>query len=164
VNGRYPEGLRRRPYDRGVGRERFTGAEYTGCYRACQPSDPWAAPSPSLSRRLTEVVIETLRVSAGSRPNAVAGAIAALLRQDGHVEVQAIGPHAVNQAVKALAVARSYLVDDALDLTAAPSFVKLELQAEERTAVRFEVRAVAVDGAGGRAPVAEVSESDPPIE
>jgi stage V sporulation protein S len=120
---------------------------------------PVASPSPHGGR-----LIETLRVSAGSRPNAVAGAIAALLRQDGHVEVQAIGPHAVNQAVKALAVARAYLVDDALDLTAAPSFVKLELQAEERTAVRFEVRAVAVDGAGGRAPVAEVRESDPPIE
>ena len=47
--------------------------------------------------------METLRVSASSRPNAVAGAVAALLRQEGSVEVQAIGPHAVNQAVKALA-------------------------------------------------------------
>jgi len=82
-------------------------------------------------------------VSAGSRPNAVAGAIAALLRQAGVVEVQAIGPHAVNQAVKALAVARSYLEQDALDLTATPSFVKLELHDEERTAVRFDVVAVA---------------------
>lgn len=86
-------------------------------------------------------------MSAGSRPNAVAGAIAALLRQQGEVEVQAIGPHAVNQAVKALAVARSYLEDDRLDLTAAPSFVKLELQSEERTAVRFDVRAVATEPA-----------------
>jgi len=85
--------------------------------------------------------IETLRVSAGSRPNAVAGAIAALLRQTGAVEVQAIGPHAVNQAVKALAVARSYLEQDQLDLSAAPSFVKLELHDEERTAVRFDVTA-----------------------
>lgn len=81
-------------------------------------------------------------MSAGSRPNAVAGAIAALLRQSGAVEVQAIGPHAVNQAVKSLAVARSYLEHDALDLTATPSFVKLELHQEERTAVRFDVVAV----------------------
>ncbi len=86
--------------------------------------------------------IETLRVSAGSRPNAVAGAIAALLRQAGAVEGQAIGPHAVNQAVKALAVARSYLEQDRLDLTTAPSFVKLALHDEERTAVRFDVKAV----------------------
>jgi stage V sporulation protein S len=84
----------------------------------------------------------TLRVSAQSRPNAVAGAIAALLRLDGTVEMQAIGPHAVNQAVKSLAIARSYLVQDALDLVASPGFVKLELHEEERTAMRFEVRAV----------------------
>lgn len=84
----------------------------------------------------------TLRVSAQSRPNAVAGAIAALLRLDGAVEMQAIGPHAVNQAVKSLAIARSYLVQDALDLVVAPGFVKLELHEEERTAMRFEIRAV----------------------
>jgi stage V sporulation protein S len=72
----------------------------------------------------------------------VAGAIAALLRQGGAVEVQAIGPHAVNQAVKAIAVARSYLEQDRLDLTTTPSFVKLELHSEERTAVRFDVVAV----------------------
>ena len=85
------------------------------------------------------------------------------MRQDGHVEVQAIGPHAVNQAVKALAVARAYLVDDALDLTAAPSFVKLELQAEERTAVRFEVRAVAIEGADESASVADTHDADASI-
>lgn len=86
--------------------------------------------------------METLRVSAASRPNSVAGAIAALLRSDGAVEVQAIGPHAVNQAVKALAITRAYLEQDQLDLVAAPGFVKLELHSEERTAVRFEVKAV----------------------
>lgn len=84
----------------------------------------------------------TLRVSAQSRPNAVAGAVAALLRLDGAVEVQAIGPHAVNQAVKSLAIARAYLVQDELDLIVAPGFVKLELHDEERTAMRFDVRAV----------------------
>jgi stage V sporulation protein S len=90
-------------------------------------------------RRLT---IETLRVSGTSRPNSVAGAIAALLRNEGEVEVQAIGPHAVNQAVKAIAIARSYIEADGIDLTTKPSFVKLELQNEERTAVRFAVHRV----------------------
>jgi stage V sporulation protein S len=123
-------------------RERFTGAEYTGCYLGCQLGRVRRRAVPNGPPAFGGDVIETLRVSAGSRPNAVAGAIAALLRQQGVVEVQAIGPHAVNQAVKALAVARSYLEDDELDLTTAPSFVKLELQSEERTAVRFDVRAV----------------------
>lgn len=145
-------------------RERFTGAEYTGCYRACQPSQCTAVPSPSEECALGGAAIETLRVSAGSRPTAVAGAIAALLRQEGAVEVQAIGPHAVNQAVKALAVARAYLVDDELDLTLAPSFVKLELQTEERTAVRFDVRAVAASGRGATDDlVADAREPEPPV-
>lgn len=106
----------------------------------------------------------TLRVSAQSRPNAVAGAIAALLRLEGSVEMQAIGPHAVNQAVKSLAIARSYLEQDALDLVVAPGFVKLELHDEERTAMRFDVHAVAraeppagpvSDGAAGPADAPE---------
>jgi stage V sporulation protein S len=88
----------------------------------------------------------TLRVSAQSRPNAVAGAIAAILRQEGTVEVQAIGPQAVNQAVKALAIARSYLEGDHLDLVTAPDFIRLALDDLERTGVRFVVRAIARDG------------------
>lgn len=86
--------------------------------------------------------METLRVSGNSRPNSVAGAIAALLRTEGEVEVQAIGPHAINQAVKAIAIARSYIEADSIDLTTQPSFVKLELHDEERTAVRFSVKAL----------------------
>ncbi|MDL2345335.1 stage V sporulation protein S [Deinococcus sp. MIMF12] len=85
---------------------------------------------------------EVLRVSGQSRPNAVAGAVAALLRSQGQVEVQAIGPAAVNQAVKALAIARGYLVGNALDLTVQPEFIKLEDHNEERTALRFLVQAV----------------------
>ncbi|GGM09475.1 stage V sporulation protein S [Deinococcus aerophilus] len=85
--------------------------------------------------------METLRVSATSRPNAIAGAIAALLRSQGQVNIQAIGPAAVNQTVKALAIARGYLQDDALDLFAQPEFVKLEGQGEERTALTFRVTA-----------------------
>ena len=104
----------------------------------------------------------TLRVSAQSRPNAVAGAIAALLRLDGTVEMQAIGPHAVNQAVKSLAIARSYLVQDALDLVASPGFVKLELHEEERTAMRFEVRAVPLDDAAPAVAAADAAPAGAP--
>lgn len=83
---------------------------------------------------------ETLRVSGTSRPNAVAGAIAALIRTAGTLEIQAIGPSAVNQTVKALAIARGYLHGDGLDLSAQPALVKLDVADEERTAVRFLVR------------------------
>jgi len=84
--------------------------------------------------------LETLKVSGKSRPNAVAGAIAALLRSQGEVEVQAIGPAAVNQAVKAIAIARGYIIPENLDLHTQPAFVKLDIDNEERTAVRFAVR------------------------
>jgi len=56
------------------------------------------------------------------------------------VEVQAIGPAAVNQAVKAIAIARGYITPDNLDLFVKPAFVKLELENEERTALRFTVK------------------------
>lgn len=91
------------------------------------------------------VAIEVLRVSGTSRPNAVAGAIAALLRSEGTVELQAIGPQAVNQTVKALAIARGYIHDDGLDLSAVPSFVTLELHDQERTALRFHATAIPLD-------------------
>ena len=83
--------------------------------------------------------IEVLRVSAHSIPNKVAGAIAGVLRDVGTVEVQAIGAEAVNQAVKAIAITRSYLEGDRYDLTAVPEFVKLRLHDQERTAIKFAV-------------------------
>lgn len=91
--------------------------------------------------------METLRVSGQSRPNSVAGAIAALLRSQGQVEVQAIGPSAVNQAIKALAIARGYLEGDLLDLSIQPEFVKLDVASEERTAMKFTVSSHVVQAA-----------------
>lgn len=93
--------------------------------------------------------METVRVSGKSRPNSVAGAIAALLRLKGEVEVQAIGALAVNQAVKAIAIARGYIAPDGLDLWAAPAFVKLDLETEERTAMKFTVVSRRLERAAG---------------
>ena len=67
--------------------------------------------------------------------------------------MQAIGPQAVNQAVKAIAIARSYIELDGLDLNTQPSFVKLELQNEERTAVRFSIQALTLETQTQRADV-----------
>ena len=86
--------------------------------------------------------METLRVGGGSKPNGVAGAISAVIRTDHQVQVQAIGAQAVNQAVKAVAIARNYLEDDGLDIICQPSFLKLMLKEEERTAILFKVTAV----------------------
>ncbi len=82
---------------------------------------------------------EVIKVSARSRSTAVAGAIAGVIRQRERAEVQAIGAGAVNQAVKALAIARGYLERDAIDLVCTPYFTEVDIDGAERTAVRFRV-------------------------
>ena len=84
---------------------------------------------------------EVLKVSATSKPKAVAGALAAVLRTEGSVELQAIGAGAVNQAVKAIAITRGFVAPNGIDLVAIPAFTKVEIEGEERTAIRFLVRA-----------------------
>ncbi|MCL4249943.1 MAG: stage V sporulation protein S [Anaerolineae bacterium] len=82
---------------------------------------------------------DVIKVSAKSRSTAVAGAIAAVIREHRYAEVQAIGAGAVNQAVKALAIARGYLQDDSIDIVCVPFFREVDIEGQERTAVRFNV-------------------------
>ena len=82
-----------------------------------------------------------IKVSATSRSSAVAGAIAGVMREQRYVEVQAIGAGAVNQAVKALAIACKYLVDDKIELICTPHFQDVEIDGQERTAMRFTASA-----------------------
>jgi stage V sporulation protein S len=83
--------------------------------------------------------LDIIRVGAMSRPTAVAGAIAASVRQSNEAQVQAIGPQAVNQAMKAIAVARGYLASDGLTIICAPSFIDVDARGGKRTAMRFHV-------------------------
>ena len=85
------------------------------------------------------VMAELIKVSAQSRSTAVAGAVAGVMREHGHAEVQAIGASAVNQAVKAIAIARGYLEEDEIELAIVPSFVEVDIDGNERTAVRMSV-------------------------
>ncbi len=82
---------------------------------------------------------EILKVSAQSKPSAVAGAIAGVMREKGRAEVQAIGAGAVNQAVKAIAIARGYLAPSGLDVVCIPSFTDVLINNEERTAIKLVV-------------------------
>ncbi len=82
---------------------------------------------------------DVIKVSAKSRSTAVAGAIAGVIREHQQAEVQAIGAGAVNQAVKALAIARSYLERDEIDIVFLPYFTEVDIEGNERTAVRFKV-------------------------
>jgi len=80
-----------------------------------------------------------IKVSAGSRTSSVAGAIAGMVREHQRAEVQAIGAGAVNQAVKATAIARGYLLEDGIDVVCLPEFTTVDIEGKERTAVRLVV-------------------------
>ncbi len=83
--------------------------------------------------------MQTLRVSAKSKPNTVAGAIAGIMREEGEVEVQTVGAAALNQAVKAIAIARGFVIASGIDLVCVPSFSEIEIDGNERTAIKLLV-------------------------
>ncbi len=82
---------------------------------------------------------DVLKVSAKSRPSAVAGAIAGVVRELGRAEVQAIGAGATNQAVKAVAIARDYLRESGIEAVCLPSFIDVTIDNEDRTAILLVV-------------------------
>jgi stage V sporulation protein S len=81
-----------------------------------------------------------IKVSANSRTTAVAGSIAKAIRERQQVVVQAIGAGAVNQSVKAIAIAQSYLEDDEIEIACLPEFTELIIDGQERTAIRMVVK------------------------
>ena len=83
--------------------------------------------------------MEVLKVSAKSNPNSVAGALAGTIRENGKAEMQTIGAGALNQAVKAVAIARGFVAPAGLDLVCIPAFISIEIDGEERTAIKFLV-------------------------
>jgi len=109
-----------------------------------------AAPQPGTQRTnrpllfgasiIQQHTTEVLKVSTRSRPSAVAGAIAGVIRDSGHVEVQSIGAGATNQAIKAVAIARSYLLEEGVDIYCVPAFIDVSIDSEERTAIRLLVQ------------------------
>jgi stage V sporulation protein S len=83
--------------------------------------------------------METLKVSTKSNPNSVAGAMAGAVRQAGVVEVQVVGAGALNQAIKAVAIARGYVAPAGIDLVCVPTFADIVIDGERRTAIRLSV-------------------------
>lgn len=81
--------------------------------------------------------MDVLKVSSRSVPSSVAGAMAGVVRQEGSVEVQVVGAGALNQAIKAVAIARGYLAPSGLDVVCVPTFVDVEIDGESRTAMRL---------------------------
>ena len=83
--------------------------------------------------------MDVLKVATKSNPNSVAGALAGVLREKGAAEIQAIGAGALNQAVKAVAIARGFVAPSGMDLICIPAFTDIEIDGEERTAMKLIV-------------------------
>lgn len=98
-----------------------------------RPPEEWARTAEGWDR------LETLKVSTRSNPNSVAGAVAGAVRQAGAVEVQVVGAGALNQAIKAVAIARGYVAGAGIDLVCIPTFADIEIDGERRTAIRLSV-------------------------
>lgn len=84
--------------------------------------------------------MEVLKVSSKSNPNSVAGALAGVIREQGAVEIQTVGAGALNQAIKAIAIARGFIAPTGMDLSCVPAFADIEINGEERTAIRLLVQ------------------------
>ncbi|MFW5713447.1 MAG: stage V sporulation protein S [Brevefilum sp.] len=97
-----------------------------------------------------------IKVSANSRTAAVAGAIAGVMRENRFAEVQSIGAGAVNQAVKAIILAKGYLINDGMDIISVPEFVDVDIDGKVRTAIKFTVMPKGED----TAPIETILESE----
>ena len=84
--------------------------------------------------------MEVLKVSTKSNPNSVAGALAAIIKEKNIVEIQAVGAGAINQAVKAIAIARGFVAPSVRDIVCVPAFTDIEIDGQERTAIKLIVQ------------------------
>lgn len=84
--------------------------------------------------------MEVLKVSTKSNPNSVAGALAAIIKERNVVEIQAVGAGAINQAVKAIAIARGFVAPSGKDIVCIPAFTDIEIDGEERTAIKLIIQ------------------------
>ena len=83
--------------------------------------------------------MDALKVSSKSNPNSVAGALVAVIREQGYAEMQGVGAGAINQAIKAVAIARGFVAPAGMDLVCAPAFADITIAGEDRTAMKLLV-------------------------
>ena len=84
--------------------------------------------------------MEILKVSSQSNPNSVAGAIAGMIKNENKIEIQAIGAGALNQAIKAIAIARGFVAPSGINLVCIPAFTEVDVEGENRTGIKLIIR------------------------
>ena len=83
--------------------------------------------------------MEILKISSKSNPNSVAGAIAGLVKESSKAEMQAIGAGAINQAVKAVAIAKGFVAPSGMDLVCSPAFTEVTIDNEDKTGIKITI-------------------------
>lgn len=81
--------------------------------------------------------MDVMKVSSKSNPNSIAGAIAGIIKEKNRVEIQAVGAGAINQAIKAVAIARGFVAPMGMDLICIPAFADIMIEEEHRTAIKL---------------------------
>ncbi len=84
--------------------------------------------------------MDVLKVSSKSSPNSVAGALAGVIREHQLAEIQAVGAGAINQSIKAIAIARGFLSPSGIEICVIPAFTDIMIGGEERTAIKLVVK------------------------
>ena len=85
--------------------------------------------------------MEVLKVSSKSKPNSVAGALANAFREKQSIEIQAVGAGSLNQAIKAIAVARGFVAPSGKNLVCIPAFSDISIEGEDKTAIKLIIEA-----------------------
>ncbi len=84
-------------------------------------------------------MIEHMKVASSSSPASVAGAISSIMRTQKSLDIDTVGAGSLNQAIKALAIARGYLAPSGIELTMYPTFREITIEGKEKTAVRLHI-------------------------
>ena len=84
--------------------------------------------------------MDTIKVSSKSISMKVAGSIANSFREGKkRIEIQTVGAGAVNQAIKAISIARGFVAPLGFNLICTPAFYDIVIEGKEKTAIRLIV-------------------------
>ena len=84
--------------------------------------------------------MDIIKVSSKSISQKVAGSIANSFREGKKtIEIQTVGAGAVNQAIKAISIARGFVAPLGFNLICTPAFYDVMIDGKEKTAIRLIV-------------------------
>lgn len=86
--------------------------------------------------------MEILKASSKSNASALAGALAKVIKDNGTAEIQAVGAGAINQSIKAIAIARGFLAPIGIELVCVPAFTEINIDNEVKTAIKLIVKSL----------------------